>query len=354
MANNCRKNLTNILRPAVSVIMTTRNRPRLIGKAIDCVLTQTLKNFELIITDGSSDNKTKKIVSRYNDSRIVYIKCEGNIARGRNIGLRHTRADYIAYCDDDEHFFPDRLRKLKAYLDKHPRTGLVYNDALWHNISKKTSFTVNTDFDKRRLEAECFFGAGNTMHRKRCIENVGYFDESLNIADDWDMWLKIADNFKIYHLPEILHKYLVHKTNKSLRKNDTANKEYRYVIKKRLKGAWNNKGARRYHAGQSSFCIIRNLVSFGNVAWACNLAEKFYRVIKNYQTIACLGFCELTKRRFNNAIRLFEASIKQAPSKIKKFDLWQKKNIADIKIQLIKCYLLTKNFKKAARLLKHV
>lgn len=349
MANNRKKNPADIPRPAVSVIMTTANRPHLIARAINCILAQTLKDFELIITDASFDNETKKIALRYNDPRITYIKCKGNIAHGRNTGLRHSSADYIAYCDDDELFSPHRLMRLKTYLDRHPSTGLVYSDALWYNISKKIHFTINADFDKRRLESECFFGVGNAMHRKECVESVGYFNESLNIADDWDMWLRIADNYNIFHLPETLHKHLIHGANNSLIKNDIINKEYEYIIKQRLKQIWNNEGTRRHYICQSSFYIIKNLLYFGNIVSAYSFADKFYRAIKNYQTIACRALCELARGDFKNAINLFECSVKKAQHEIKEIDLWHKKNIALIKLDLSRAYYQSGKIKLAAQ-----
>src|SRR3989338_10329538 len=99
--------------PKVSIIMPTYNRARLINKAVDSVLKQTFKDYELIIIDDGSLDNTKDIVACYNDPRIIYFrKNHKNAASARNYGLKRARGEYIAYCDDDCRYYPYHLQKL--------------------------------------------------------------------------------------------------------------------------------------------------------------------------------------------------------------------------------------------------
>lgn len=347
--------LTNQLSfPEVSVLMTTRNRPHLIGKAVDSILKQTFKDFELLIVDASSDDKTKKIVLSYNDPRIIYLRGNGNIAWGRNFGLKQAIGDYITYCDDDELPYPNRLKKLKGLLDKHPDVGLIYTDILKYIKDKKISTIISYDFNKYRLEVYCFFGVGNVMHRRKCIEKIGFFDEHLEVAEDWDMWLRISDYFKIAHLPKILHKSLIHGLNVTITKRKLIGKNCEYIFKKRLKHYSHSRKDLKNYISCSALGTIRNLLGYKCFNFAYGLTDRFCQSIKNYQTLGGRGLCELAKGNFKKAQDFFRESLTNLPKNWQKQNSWIIENVSTIKVNLAQTHYKLGNIDKAIKICKEV
>ena len=97
----------------ISVIVPTYNRADLISETIESILNQTYKYFELIIVDDGSTDNTEEVIRKFKDSRIKYIKTDnwGGPARPRNTGIKKTKGEYIAFCDDDDIWLPKKLEK---------------------------------------------------------------------------------------------------------------------------------------------------------------------------------------------------------------------------------------------------
>jgi len=108
----------NNSRPLVSVVVSTHNRAELVGETIRSVLGQSYDHFEVIVVDDGSNDNTQEVVNSFNDPRIVYVYTEnwGGPARPRNIGIRKAKGEYIAFCDDDDIWHPDKLDcQLRAF-----------------------------------------------------------------------------------------------------------------------------------------------------------------------------------------------------------------------------------------------
>ena len=375
-------------KPRITVILATYNRAHSVGRAITSVLNQAFKDFELIIVDGSSDN-TKAVVSKFKDKRIIYLKkTGGGLASARNLGLKYAKGKYIAYIDDDDVYLPDHLRELSNFLDTHPQIGLVYSKYFLicpKNFNYKAPVQ---DFNKWALETACLFVPSVTMHRKICIEKTGPFNERMLRSEDWDMWLRISDCCNI----KCLNKFTVKKTFKLLymQKSEKAkelharNKFMLDVIKSRTEKAKHDKTLLEY----IDICAVRIVKELArrDIAYASILANNFHSVVKNYQTVACLGLCSLAKGDFSKAAELFKESIKKLPKNFKKSDSLHRHNITliklsmgwayyylneisdsekacvevlkidnenvDAKIQLASCYIKRSSFKKAMNILK--
>src|SRR3989344_1000479 len=111
----------NIEKPIVTVVMAVYNNEKYIQTAIDSILGQTLKNLELIIIYDLSSDRTKEIVSGYNDSRIIFIENKERLGpvSSRNIGLKRARGIYIAIMDGDDISLPKRLQNQVGYMERN-------------------------------------------------------------------------------------------------------------------------------------------------------------------------------------------------------------------------------------------
>ena len=232
--------------PTVTVVMPTYNRAHLISTAIESVLSQDFKDFELIVVDDGSVDNTKEVVTSFQDPRVIYIKQENKgVAAARNTGLRRAKGRYITYCDDDDTLLPDTLSTMASYLDHHPEIGLVYGDVIRKPIkglsasgypNKAVGFR-SIDFDKERLELDCILRVPGTMHRKECLKTAGLWDEDEILAkygcSDYDFWLRVADDWRFAHIPQIVARAYVHTSNFLHRRNDILTRIY--IARKRLK-----------------------------------------------------------------------------------------------------------------------
>jgi glycosyltransferase involved in cell wall biosynthesis len=129
--------------PAVSVVMCVFNAEAFLHEAMGSIFAQTFRDFELIVVDDASTDRTPEILAGYTDPRIRVIRNSSNlgVGRARNRGLRLARGKYIAMHDADDASVPDRLAQEVAYLESHPEVGLVGSAAFWVTTSQTLSQT---------------------------------------------------------------------------------------------------------------------------------------------------------------------------------------------------------------------
>lgn len=201
----------------VSIIVPTYNRFQFLKETIDSILDQTFKDFELIIVDNYSVDNTEKVVKSYSDKRIKYFKNNNNgvIAVNRNFAIKKSKGEYIAFCDDDDLWYPTKLEKQIKEFEKDKKVALVCTNAVRFNkdgetgsINKKT----DEDFSFEALLKNNSIFCSSVLVKKSVLKDVGYFDENPKIlaGEDYELWLRIAKKHKIKHIKEPLLKYRCH------------------------------------------------------------------------------------------------------------------------------------------------
>ena len=194
----------NSEQPLVSVIMPTYNHAKFIGKAIDSVLNQMYKNFELVVIDNYSDDDTEKIVDSYEDNRIIYLKFRNNgiIAASRNHGIKHSRGEYIAFLDSDDIWLPEKLEKGLRVLEGANDTAMVYarfrtvdGSTMSESILPKNG-KYQSGYIFRSLYIRSFIACSSVMVKKSVLNQIGLFntDADFVAVEDTDLWLRIAQN----------------------------------------------------------------------------------------------------------------------------------------------------------------
>jgi len=196
--------------PKVTVLMSVYNGEKYLREAVESILNQTFTDFEfLIVNDGSTD-RTAEILQSYDDPRIRIIDNEKNIGltKSLNKGLRMARGEYVARMDADDISMPERLERQVKFLDKNKDVGLLGSS--WYEINadgKKTSIGEAAASGKQAVHFMCH---GSVMVRKICLEEVGLYREIFKYAQDYDLWLRIADKFGVANLNEPLYKLRIH------------------------------------------------------------------------------------------------------------------------------------------------
>ena len=204
--------------PKVSVIIPTRNRAGFLGSAIRSVLSQTFDDLEIVVVDDASADQTMDVVRGFGDVRVRYIRHQTNKGQGatRNDGIKQAAGAYIAFLDDDDEWLPGKLEKQVKLLDgSSPNVGLIYTG--FYRVEGGSKRIINEIIPRRRgrvYEDLClnnWMGTCSTvLIRRTCFERTGLFDEELAAAADYDMWLRIAEEFEIDYVGQALVYYTVH------------------------------------------------------------------------------------------------------------------------------------------------
>jgi glycosyltransferase involved in cell wall biosynthesis len=207
--------------PLVSIVMPTYNRADVIGETIKSILAQHLRNFELVvISDGSTDN-TEAVVESYRDSRIKLVKQtnSGGPARPRNTGVEYAKGKYIAFCDDDDLWMPEKLQRQVEVMEQQSDAALCFTGGVTFGdrdlLSKRA---VKKGVDRDHFQALLygnFIANSSVLVRKSVLEEVGPFniEKFLHGAEDYEMWLRIAHRYRLVRIDEPLIRYRVHRNN---------------------------------------------------------------------------------------------------------------------------------------------
>jgi glycosyltransferase involved in cell wall biosynthesis len=189
--------------PLVSVVVCTYNRPQLLRRALASILRQDLQDFEIIVVDDGSDAAIELPDDRHNRLRLLRTAHRG-IGAARQEGLNAARGAFIAYCDDDDEWRPNHLSVLLDYLQTHPEVDLVYADSEWIQGSGPRGVPYSIDYAGGVLRWSNYIFATDVMHRAQPARDVGGFDSSLCIFEDWDLWLRMSEKYVLRHLPVVL------------------------------------------------------------------------------------------------------------------------------------------------------
>jgi glycosyltransferase involved in cell wall biosynthesis len=204
----------------VDVIIPTYNGLPYLKEAIESVLHQTYKNLALyVIDDGSTDaGATEKYVKSLKDARVNYLKKpNGGQASARNYGIKVSQSPYVTFLDADDVWRPKKLAKQLAVIEKDPSVGLVYG--LHYLIDSGGSVVGRVDWQKRGnlfrylLHDNKISGSGSmVLIRREVFQKVGGFREDFMIGEDWEMWLRIAHDYRIDCVPEFIASLRVHES----------------------------------------------------------------------------------------------------------------------------------------------
>ncbi|MEH2079926.1 MAG: glycosyltransferase [Nostoc sp.] len=215
--------------PKVSVSIPTFNRVNLLPFAIDSVLNQSEQDFELIICDDGSSDRTPELMSQYTDNRIKYIRHQQNIGKSNNMrsGFDAASGEYFIKFDDDDRLTPDFLASTAAILAQDSSIDFVGTDH-WiidiNNVRDEAKTQENSQrWGRKNLPAgvvnnllevvfiQQSFQVGATLFRRKTLQELGYMQPNLQNCEDNDLFVRLAlAGKKGYYLPELLMEYRYH------------------------------------------------------------------------------------------------------------------------------------------------
>ncbi|MDD5555834.1 MAG: glycosyltransferase [bacterium] len=222
--------------PKVSVIIPCFNLGRYLGEAVDSVLAQTMRDFEIVVVDdGSTDGDTGRLLSAcpWPKTRVIRSPNRG-LSAARNLGIGNSGGGYICCLDADDILEPDCLGRCAALLDSRPEVGVA---TFWYRIFGEKE----AEERDRGTELADFLvtnrACGSSPFRREAWEKAGGYDETLPGYEDWDFWIGVLEaGYRVALIPEFLFRYRVRKDSmvRGADRPEVSSRLRRRIIEKHL------------------------------------------------------------------------------------------------------------------------
>jgi glycosyltransferase involved in cell wall biosynthesis len=191
----------------VSVIIPTYNRKKFLKEAIHSVLSQSYNDLEIVVVDDGSDHKSEWIEAL--DPRIHYIYCaQRGVAAARNFGVSVSSGEYIAFLDSDDLWGNKKLQKQISFLEENPEYKICYTNEKWirdgENLNQMKKHQKYHGWIFNKCLPLCIISASSILVEREVFHDLGGFDESLPVCEDYDLWLRMALKYPIGFLDEKL------------------------------------------------------------------------------------------------------------------------------------------------------
>ncbi|MBM4147089.1 MAG: glycosyltransferase [Nitrospira sp.] len=207
--------------PLVSIIVRTKDRPKLLMRALQSIAGQTYSPVEVVlVNDGGSDLNVPEIKSILGDITLNYIRLAYNTGRANaaNVGIDNSSGEYIGFLDDDDEYYPEHLSTLLSFLKNNTGFSGVYTDSEIFireydddgNIVSEHNDGVfrSWDFSYETLLFENYIPLICTVVKKEVLSAIGGFDNSLGMFEDWDLFIRASWKKPFRHISEVTTKYI--------------------------------------------------------------------------------------------------------------------------------------------------
>jgi glycosyltransferase involved in cell wall biosynthesis len=236
----------------VSVVIPCYNQARFLGEAIESVLSQSYPHIEVVVIDDGSTDNTSEVASGYPGVRCIRQQNRG-LAGARNEGIRRSIGDYLVFLDADDRLLPEALEVGLRELEAHPECAFV--SGRWKLIASDGSplptppqLRVEDDHYAALLRTCYISTPAAVMYQRVMLEYIGAFDTLVSPSADYDLYLRVARDYPIYHHGEVVAEYRRHGTNMT---RDPARmlKFESTVLRRQRKYVHNRRRYKAYKAG---------------------------------------------------------------------------------------------------------
>lgn len=212
---------------AVTAIIPCYNHGRYLADAVESALAQTYVDVEVVVVNDGSTDDTSAVASRF-EERIRYMEhANRGLCASRNRAIGETDGEYVAFLDADDRWHPEKLARQVPLLEADEEVGLVHTDG-WTFTGETVGPPIMGGVDPTTISGRLFerLLLGNpilvpsVVVRRRCLEEVGPFDEALGGCGDWDLWLRVCRRWKAAYVPEPLVYYRRHAEGTSMSDDD--------------------------------------------------------------------------------------------------------------------------------------
>ncbi len=198
----------NPIKPVLTIIIPTYNRADFLKESIESVLSQTFTDFELIVVDDGSTDHTGEMMRQFPE--IQYVPCPVNsgVSHARNLGIGMARGRYSCFLDSDDLWVKNKLEAQIRWMEAHANCQVCYTDEIW--IRK--GVRVNPMNKHRKYSGDifaqalplCIVSPSSVLMRSTLFDEVGTFDEAMEVCEDYDLWLRISLKYPVHFIEEKL------------------------------------------------------------------------------------------------------------------------------------------------------
>ncbi len=197
-----------------SVIIPVRNREPFIGRAIESALNQDFTDYEVIVVDNASEDRTRDAVRKFSDPRVRLIENPmGSIAFALNTGLRAARGKYVLQLDSDDAYAPETIRAMVEFMEERPECGLAisYYQVTDEEMNPIPGMIITHDEYDRNNIMRCEGAGAVRSWRREVLLEIGGFDEEFgNYGEDYDAVLKVSERYEVCRVHQVLYYYRRH------------------------------------------------------------------------------------------------------------------------------------------------
>lgn len=202
--------------PDVSVVIPTRNRAHMLGRALRSALAQTTQPSEIIVVDDGSSDESRLVVEAFGSDLVRYVSHENQqgASAARNAGVDLARSELLAFLDDDDEWLPEKLEKMSAVMSRSsPEVCAVYCGVHVIGPSNEVASTWTPGREPRVIGdflQSTGFMTSVPIIRRDCLTAVGSFDEDLPGGQDFDLWIRLAQHYAFVPVPAVLVRHHIH------------------------------------------------------------------------------------------------------------------------------------------------
>ena len=201
--------MNNNTKPVISVIIPAYNAAKTIQETVMSVLNQSFSNLELIVINDGSQDSTLDVLSSIKDSRLQVFSSENSgVCMARNRGIELASGEFISFLDADDIWTLDKLEAQLTALQKNPQAGVAYSwvdyiDEYGNFFHQGNYININGSAYEKMLVQNILENGSNPLIRREALTEIGIFDESLTLAEDWDMWLRLSERYDFVTVPSV-------------------------------------------------------------------------------------------------------------------------------------------------------
>ena len=195
------------LSPLVSAVIPTYNRANVISRAIRSVMTQTYRPIEIVVVDDGSEDDTSEVLLKFPGIKIL-AQANLGVSAARNTGIANSTGSLVAFLDSDDEWLPEKIQKQVELYTRDQPYFICHTNEIWLRnekpVSQKTIHLKQGGYFFERALERCLISPSAAVISRALLDEVGWFDERLVAAEDYDLWLRITSCYRVDFVDEPL------------------------------------------------------------------------------------------------------------------------------------------------------
>ena len=199
-----------MIEPLISIVLPTHNGSHYVEDSIRSCISQSYKNWELIIVDDASTDDTPMKIATFTDTRVRIVRHQTNrrLPGALNTGFSLAGGEYLTWTSDDNYYRPAALQEMVAFLREHPNVGVVYTDYSIVDERGAVIYNISVSDPEELIHGNCV--GSSFLYRREVQVKLGGYSEDMFLAEDYDFWVRASISFCLAPLHKDLYCHRFH------------------------------------------------------------------------------------------------------------------------------------------------